>query len=256
MNPIVLAIVNQKGGVGKTTSAINIATFLSESGLKTLLIDLDPQANATSGVGIKTGEIQASVYDFMVSDHLRTDVLYPTPFENLHLMPSSQDLAGAEIELVSVVSREWVLKKRLDVIKSAYDFIIMDCPPSLGLLTVNALVAADKAIIPVQCEYFALEGLARLVQTVSLVKGSYNPQLEVGGIVLTMYDSRTALNKQVAQNAKSYFSELVFDTIIPRNIRLTEAPSHGLPIALYSPLSKGSQAYLDLTKELIQRVAA
>ncbi len=254
MSAKVLAVVNQKGGVGKTTTSINLASFLSESGQKVLLVDMDSQANATSGVGLKTEEIQHTIYDLLMDPTTTPTVLYPTAFENLHIIPSSKDLSGAEIELVSMPSRESVLRQRLEPFKAHYDYILMDCPPSLGLLTLNALVAADSTLIPVQCEYFALEGIASLINTLNLVKNAFNPTLEIGGIVLTMYDKRTALNRQVVENVKHYFKHLIFDTIIPRNIRLTEAPSHGLPVALYSPDSKGALAYLELAKEVIARV--
>ena len=250
----IVVVVNQKGGVGKTTTSINVASYLSELGKKVLLVDMDSQANATSGVGMKSAEITHTVYDLMIESDLATQVLYPTAFENLHLIPSSKDLSGAEIELVSMANRESILKTRLAPYKPHYDYIVIDCPPSLGLLTLNALVAADCTLIPVQCEYFALEGIASLINTLTLVKNAFNPNLEIGGIVLTMYDKRTALNRQVVDNVRRYFKDLIFDTIIPRNIRLTEAPSHGLPVALYSPTSKGALAYYELAKEVINRV--
>lgn len=254
MKATVIAIANQKGGVGKTTTAINLASTLSERHYKTLLIDLDAQANATSGVGLKQEKIKENIYNLLVDPDAIKAVLYPTPFENLHIIPSTRDLAGAEIEMVNMVSRETILKDRLLSLKEFYDFIIIDCPPSLGLLTLNALVASDKTIIPLQCEYFALEGIASLINTMTLVKESFNPDLEIAGIVLTMYDKRTALNRQVVSNAKIYFKDLIFDTIIPRNIRLTEAPSHGLPILLYSPESSGAMAYDRLAEEVCSRV--
>ena len=254
MKASIISITNQKGGVGKTTTAINLASYLSESGNKVLLIDLDAQSNASSGVGLKTEEIKENVYDLIINNEPLKNVLYPTPFDNLHAIPSTRDLAGAEIELVGTVSRETILKARIDPLREYYDYIIIDCPPSLALLTINALVASDKVMIPVQCEYFALEGIASLINTLTLVKEVYNPHLEIGGIVLTMYDKRTALNRQVVENARLYFNELVFDTIIPRNIRLTEAPSHGMPIALYSPDCSGALAYERLAEEVCQRV--
>ncbi|MSR88239.1 MAG: ParA family protein [Candidatus Margulisbacteria bacterium] len=254
MKAITLSIVNQKGGVGKTTTAINLASYLSDHNRKVLLIDLDPQANATSGIGLRPEKIDKNIYDFLIDGVSISEVLYPTPFENLHVIPSSKDLAGAEVEMVGMVSRETLLKKQLEEASSFYDYIVIDCPPSLGLLTLNALVASDRAIIPVQCEYFALEGIAGLVSTLTLVKESLNPELEISGIVLTMYDKRTTLNKQVVENARRFFKGLVFDTIIPRNVRLTEAPSHGIPITLYSPDSAGALAYLNLAKEVMIRV--
>lgn len=250
----IIVVVNQKGGVGKTTTAINLASFLSEEGQKVLLVDLDPQANATSGVGMDQSQIGKNVYHLLIDDQDIEDVLYPTAFENLHIIPSSSDLAGAEIEMVDIVSRETLLRRRMEVFREFYDYVIIDCPPSLGLLTLNALVAADRALIPAQCEYFALEGIAGLLKTLAQIKESLNPRLEIAGIVLTMYDRRTSLNRQVIENAKKHFRELVFETVIPRNIRLTEAPSHGLPIALYNPKSKGAEAYCSLAKEVIQRV--
>lgn len=254
MSSSIISVVNQKGGVGKTTSAINIAAFLSDQGLKVLLIDLDSQANATSGLGLKSDKIKGTVYDLILGGVSIKECLYPTAFDNLHIIPSSKDLAGAEVELVDSVSRETVLKLAIEPLKAYYDIILIDCPPSLGLLTLNALVASSGAIIPVQCEYFALEGIARLVETLTLVKNSFNEDLEISGIVLTMYDSRTALNRQVVENTRRFFKDLVFETIIPRNIRVTEAPSHGLPIALYSPDSKGAIAYYKLAQEVKSRV--
>ncbi|MFA5878617.1 MAG: AAA family ATPase [Candidatus Margulisiibacteriota bacterium] len=250
----IVAIVNQKGGVGKTTTAINIASLLSERGFSVLLVDIDPQANATSGIGLRVDKVQDNLYDLLINNQELSKVLYPTPFKNLHIIPSSRALAGAEIEMVSIVSRETILKNRLAPLKDYYDYIVLDCPPSLGLLTLNALVASDKVIIPVQCEYYALEGLAGLVETITLVQESLNPSLEIAGILLTMFDKRTALNKQVLENTRKFFKDLVFDTIIPRNIRLTEAPSHGLPIILYYPKSVGALSYINLVEEVINRV--
>jgi len=253
-NAHIIAIVNQKGGVGKTTTAVNLSAYLSEAGQKTLLVDFDPQANATSGVGIKSECVKSSVYHVLVDENNIEASLLPTPFDNLHILPANRELAGAEVELVGEVSRETRLKERLDLLRPHYDIIVIDCPPSLGLLTVNALVAADKAIIPVQCEYFALEGIAGLVQTLTQIKDHFNPNLEIAGIVLTMYDKRTSLNRQVVDNTRRFFKNLVFETIIPRNIRLTEAPSHGIPISLYDKHSKGAIAYQNLAKEVMSRV--
>ncbi len=251
---LVLSIVNQKGGVGKTTTAINLASFLSENGHKTLIVDMDSQSNATSGIGLNQSQIKANIYDLLLDSDTLEEALYPTPFDNLHIVPATRDLAGAEVEMVHLVSRETLLSRKIEILKTFYDFIIIDCPPSLGLLTLNALVASDKAVVPVQCEYFALEGVASLLNTIRLIQDNLNPNLEILGILLTMFDRRTAINKLVAENTRSYFKELVFDTIIPRNTRLTEAPSHGLPIALYNPTSKGSLAYFNLTKEVLARV--
>lgn len=250
----IFSIVNQKGGVGKTTTAINLSSFLSEQGKKVLLIDFDPQANATSGIGIKQGLVEKTIYHLLIGEAVIGEVLYPTPFDNLHILPSSSDLAGAEVEMVGLDSRETILKNQLNEAREYYDFIVIDCPPSLGLLTINALTASDRAIIPVQTEYFALEGIAGLIQTLTMVKESINPNLEIAGIVLTMYDKRTSLNRQVVDNTKRFFKDLVFDTIIPRNIRLTEAPSHGLPIALYNPECVGAKAYSSLAEEVMCRV--
>ena len=241
-------------GVGKTTTAINLASYLSQAGKKVLMIDMDPQGNATSGLGVKAEAIQTTIYDLLCGRSTLSEVLYPTPFDNLHVIPSSQDLAGAEIELVSMDGRERALKNKIEPLRDYYDMIILDCPPSLGLLTVNALVASTSALVPVQCEYFALEGIAHLVETLTLVKEAFNPNLEILGIVLTMFDSRTSLNRQVVENTRRFFSDLVFDTVIPRNVRLSEAPSHGLPVALYSPECKGADAYYKLMEEVCMRV--
>jgi chromosome partitioning protein len=248
---IIYSIVNQKGGVGKTTTAINLGSYLSLLNMKVLLIDMDPQGNATSGVGIDPGKIDKNVYDIIINDEKITNVIYPTPFENLHLIPSTQDLSGSEVELVNYDKREFRLKSFIEQIQDLYDYFIIDCPPSLGLLTLNSLVASEKTLIPVQCEYFALEGLSHLLNTLDLVKNSFNPLLNISGIVLTMYDKRTLLNRQVVDEAKTHFGDKVFDTIIPRSIRLTEAPSHGLPIALYNPRSNGAKAYHRLAKEVL-----
>lgn len=254
MSGKIISIVNQKGGVGKTTTAINLASYLSEKNKKVLLLDLDPQGNCTSGSGIDDTQIEGTIYDLLMGTESLKECVYPTPFKNLHILPSNRHLAGAEVELVNLVSRETLLKDKIHPLLQYYDYIIIDCPPSLGLLTINALVASHKTIIPLQCEYYALEGLANLLNTIEMIKEAYNPDLSIGGILLTMFDIRTSLNKEVALNAKKHFKDLMFKTIIPRNIRLTEAPSHGLPIALYNPQSKGAAAYNHLAMEVIKRV--
>jgi len=250
----IIAIVNQKGGVGKTTTAVNLASALAESGKKVLLVDFDPQSNATSGIGLKPECIEYSIYDLLRDENQLEKVLYPSIFENLHVIPATRELSGAEVELVNEVSRETRLRDRLAMVTPFYEFVIIDCAPSLGLLTLNALVAAHRAIIPVQCEYFALEGIASLVQTLTQVKEHLNPDLEIAGIVLTMFDRRTSLNRQVVDNTRRFFRELVFETIVPRNIRLTEAPSHGIPISLYDSSSTGALAYKSLAEEVVLRV--
>ena len=249
----IIAIANQKGGVGKTTTAINLSTCVAERGKKVLLIDIDPQGNATSGVGIVKQPDDKSIYDVLVNDEPMVNIIKPTMVKNLHICQSSINLAGAEVELVSLMARETRLKKALEELEQYYDYIIMDCPPSLGLITLNAFAAASSVLVPIQCEYYALEGLGQLVNTIKLVQKNLNPDLEIEGVVMTMYDSRTRLSNQVAEEVKKYFGAKVFDTVIPRNIRLSEAPSHGLPITVYDPLSKGARTYKKLAKELISK---
>lgn len=249
----VLAIVNQKGGVGKTTTAINLASLLAAKGKKVLLIDMDPQGNATSGFGIDKNSLDLTVYDILINDDPVKEVIIDTGRKRLDLCPANIQLAGAEVELVGLVSRETRLKRAISGIKDNYDFVLMDCPPSLGLLTVNALTAADGVLVPIQSEYYALEGLTQLMETVTLVKRGLNPALSVFGVVVTMFDSRTQLAHQVAGEVKRYFGDKVFRTIIPRNVRLSEAPSFGKSIVEYDPRSKGAESYDTLAKEVIRR---
>jgi chromosome partitioning protein len=247
----IITICNQKGGTGKTTSAINIAVFLAVAGKKVILIDLDPQANATSGTGINKHNIQKSTYHVLLEEADINEILEPTAVPGLMLAPSNLDLTGAEVELVGSLGREYRLKRALEKVKPEYDFIIIDSPPSLGLLTINGLCAADSVIIPVQCEYYALEGLTQLNNTIKLVKENINPALTIEGVLLTMADYRTNLTKEVIQEARSHFKDKVYQTVIPRNIRLTEAPSFGKPIYLYDKDSLGAQKYEDLCREIL-----
>ena len=247
----IIAICNQKGGVGKTTTSINLAAYLALAGKKVMLIDLDPQANATSGIGINKHDIKKSTYYVLLEELSVKDILQKTMIDNLSLAPSNLDLTGAEVELVGVLGREYRLKRALQPEKNNYDFLIIDSPPSLGLLTINGLCAADSVIVPVQCEYYALEGLTQLHNTVKLVKENLNPSLTIEGILLTMADFRTNLTKEVIQEARNHFKDKVYNTVIPRNIRLTEAPSFGQPIALYDANSLGAQKYAELSKEIL-----
>ncbi len=252
---MILAITNQKGGVGKTTTVLNVGVFLAQKGKKVLLVDIDPQSNLTSGIGLGQDENRKTTYDFLVNNIDFKKVITPTRVENLHIAPSGMELAGAEVELVSTLSRENILKRGLESVHKEYDYVLIDCPPSLGLLTVNGLVAAHQVLIPVQSEYFALEGLGQLINTIKLVKESLNPSMDIGGVVLTMYDSRTNLSRDVAAEMTNseYLKDKIFQTIIPRNIRLSEAPSRGLSVQEYAPFSAGAFAYEQLAEEIINR---
>ncbi len=247
----IIAVCNQKGGVGKTTTSINLSAALAAAEKRTLLIDLDSQGNATTGMGVDKYGVPNSIYDVITGEMGAETVLRETEIEYLKLIPSNTSLVGAEVELVGIVSRETRLKAALDPIRGNFDYIVIDCPPSLGLLNLNALVAADSVLIPVQCEYYAMEGIADLQRTISLVKGSLNPHLSVRGIILTMFDSRNNLSRQVQSEIRNHFKEAVFHVVIPRNVRLSEAPSHGKPILLYDVSSKGAQSYFELAKEVL-----
>ncbi len=247
----VVTIANQKGGVGKTTTAVNLSTCLAKAGKKVLMIDADPQGNATSGLGIEK-ETQYSVYDVMINDVSIREALKDSSVKNLKVCPSNINLAGAEVELVSMMSREHRLKEKVDEIKDDFDYIIIDCPPSLGLITLNAFTAANTVLIPIQCEYYALEGLGQLINTINLVKRHLNKEFEVEGALLTMFDIRTNLSNQVVREVKNYFGDKVYKTVIPRNVKLSEAPSYGMPITVYDPKSKGAKCYEKFTKEFLK----
>lgn len=255
----IISLVNQKGGVGKTTTSINLAASLGLLGKKVLLVDLDPQGNTTTGVGIEKGDLKASIYEALIEEVDPTNSVMRTKFKNLDVIPSTITLAGVDIEFIEKTkenpsfSKGSQLKRVLNEIRDSYDYILIDCPPSLGILTINALTASDSVLIPVQCEYFALEGIMQLLNTITQARKSLNPTLEIEGVVLTMLDSRTNLGLEVVENVRGFFRERVYDTIIPRLIRLTEAPSHGKPIANYDPTSRGTEAYINLAKEVIAR---
>lgn len=249
----VIAIANQKGGVGKTTSAINLAASLAVLEFKVLLIDADPQANSTSGVGFDVRNVKTSIYECVIDDVDPQTIILNTNTPNFDLLPSHIDLVGAEIEMLNLPNREKILKQVIEKLQKDYDFILIDCSPSLGLITVNALTAANSVIIPVQCEYFALEGLGKLLNTIKIIQSRLNPELQIEGFLLTMYDSRLNLSNQVLEDVKRHFNDMVFDTVISRNIRLSEAPSFGIPALSYDVSSRGAQAYLNLARELLQK---
>ncbi len=248
----IIAIANQKGGVGKTTTAINLSAYLGQKGKKVLVIDSDPQGNTSSGLGIDKDNVELSTYDCLVDDTSFKEEVIETEYKNLWVSPGNMNLAGAELELVDVPEREYILKKKLSEIRDDYDFIIIDCPPSLGLITLNAFAASDSILIPIQCEYYALEGLSQLTKTIKLVKQGINPNLHIEGVLLTMYDSRTNLSVQIAEDVRKYFGATVYKTVIPRNVRLSEAPSYGRPIMAFDNKSKGAECYKKLANEVIK----
>ncbi len=248
-----IVIANQKGGVGKTTTSINLSASLADQGKKVLVIDMDPQGNTTSGLGVEKDEVENTVYELLLGECTIQECLQKDVFDNLSVLPSNINLAGAEIELLGVENKEYLLKSALDEIKEEYDFIIIDCPPSLNMLTINSMCAGDTVLVPIQCEYYALEGLSQLIHTIDLVKERLNPELEIEGVVFTMYDARTNLSLQVVENVKSNLNQKVYKSIIPRNVRLAEAPSYGMPITKYDAKSTGAESYRLLAEEVIHR---
>lgn len=248
----IIAIANQKGGVGKTTTAINLSACIAEKGKKVLAVDMDPQGNMTSGLGLDKEQIEKTVYDLIIGEASIEEVIYKNVLENLDMLPTGIDLSAAEIELIGVENKEYIIRDEVHKVKDNYDFIIIDCPPSLNTLTINAMTTADSVIVPIQCEYYALEGLSQLIHTINLVKERLNPDLDMEGAVFTMYDARTNLSTQVVENVKQNLNQRIYSTLIPRNIRLAEAPSHGMPINLYDAKSAGAEAYLQLAEEVIK----
>lgn len=254
--PSIIAVANQKGGVGKTTTTINLSTAVAATGKRVLVIDLDPQGNASTGLGVSRDDRIQNAYHALSGEVQMADIVHDTEVPGLHIVPSGVDLSGAEIELVDVEDREYYLRSALDSVRGAYDFIFIDCPPALGLLTINALAASDAVLVPLQCEFFALEGISHLIQTVEMVRQAFNPALQIQGIVLTMFDKRNNLSDMVANDVREYFGEKVYDTVIPRNVRVSEAPSHGRPVLLYDFRCAGSQAYVRLAGEVLRREEA